>query len=114
MDREPLVAASLESMVRELGAGTVFVARGPVGALAYLKADKPALSVIDLALADPDFARLVRRLDELGAAALLVSVYSKQSLEGGEWASRHILDKPFADADFAAAAASARHAGTEN
>lgn len=103
VDSEPIVADSLELLVRELGASTVQISASASHALSYLESGRPSLAFIDLHVGSAAFDTLVARLTELSTKFVLVTTYSANELAGTPWEGMVAVEKPFTDMEITAA-----------
>jgi DNA-binding NarL/FixJ family response regulator len=89
VDDHALVRAGLKRLLATLEQGEILEAANGQDALALLRAEKPALVILDLNLPGLGGLELLRRMIQLGAGAILVltmhaePVYAKRALEAG-------------------------------
>jgi DNA-binding NarL/FixJ family response regulator len=89
VDDHALVRAGLKRLLATLDQGEILEAATGVDALALLRAEKPALVILDLNLPGLGGLELLRRMLQAGARAILVltmhaePLYAKRAMEAG-------------------------------
>ena len=89
VDDHALVRAGLKRLLATLDQGVILEAANGQDALALLRAEKPALVILDLNLPGLGGLELLRRMIQAGARAILVltmhaePLYAKRALEAG-------------------------------
>ena len=100
-DRHPLIAASLEAMLRDLGAASIHVAVDVAAAVAFAAQAEVALAVLEWCDGNAELAALVERLEAAKIAIVLLSVHPRRRAAKAETARLAVLEKPFADSEMA-------------
>ena len=97
-DRHPLIAASLEDVLREIGAASTSVAADVAAAAAFADATPPALAVLEWVPASDDLPALVERLRMLKVPVVLLAALARRDISNhsGGWAV--MVEKPCTDA----------------
>ena len=96
-DRHPLFAASLEAMLRDLGAASIHVAEDVAAAFAFAPQPGVSLAVLEWIDGCAQLAALVERLEAAKTAVVLLSVYPRHYIAKAETSRLAVLQKPFAD-----------------
>jgi DNA-binding response OmpR family regulator len=97
VEDEPIIAASIELFLNELGATDTHIARNSELAFEFLDRHLPSLALVDWQLREETSANLVSRLRELSVGIILVTGYSESQHIGQDWAGLVVLEKPFGE-----------------
>ncbi|MDQ0391453.1 response regulator [Labrys monachus] len=107
VEDEPIIAASIELFLTDLGAKDIHVARNSHLAFALIEHRRPTLALVDWQLREETSANLVSRLRELSVGIILVTGYSESQHIGEDWVGLVVLEKPFGEDALRAAIARA-------
>jgi DNA-binding NtrC family response regulator len=97
VERESIIAASLEMSLGELGATKIHSARDIDLAARFLAREVPTLALVDWQDNNEAYAALLARLKELGSAVILMTGYSRSQNARDFGVGAVILEKPFGD-----------------
>jgi DNA-binding response OmpR family regulator len=113
VEDETLIAFLVEDMLQELGCAVVWHASGASEALSMLRDRRPDAAVLDVNLRGELAYPLAVYLDAAGIPFVFATGYGRAGIPG-HWASRPIIQKPFAAKTLAAALGSALRAQTRS
>jgi DNA-binding response OmpR family regulator len=94
VEDEPVIAMTLEEMLKTIGCSVVWHANGVTEALAMMRDHKPDCAILDLYLAGELAYPIARWLDAARIPFVFAKGYGRRTILG-EWASRPVIQKPF-------------------
>ena len=94
VEDQPIMAMTLEEMLRAIGCADVWHASGVTDALAMMRSQRPDCAVVDLYLSGELAYPIARWLAAEGIPFVFLKGYGRRTILG-DWASRPAIQKPF-------------------
>jgi CheY-like chemotaxis protein len=94
VEDQPIMAMTLEEMLRAIGCSVVWHASGVTDALAMMRSQRPDCAVVDLYLSGELAYPIARWLAAEGIPFVFLKGYGRRTILG-DWASRPAIQKPF-------------------
>jgi DNA-binding response OmpR family regulator len=94
VEDQPIMAMTLEEMLRAIGCTAVWHASGVTDALAMMRTNRPDCAVVDLYLSGEPAYPIARWLDSERIPYVFLKGYGRRTILG-DWASRPAIQKPF-------------------
>ena len=94
VEDQPIMAMTLEEMLRAIGCSVVWHASGVTDALAMMRSQRPDCAVVDLYLSGELAYPIARWLAADGIPFVFLKGYGRRTILG-DWASRPAIQKPF-------------------
>jgi CheY-like chemotaxis protein len=94
VEDQPIMAMTLEEMLRAIGCADVWHASGVTDALATMRSHRPDCAVVDLYLSGELAYPVARWLASEGIPFVFLKGYGRRTILG-DWASRPAIQKPF-------------------
>ena len=94
VEDQPIMAMTIEEMLRALGCSVVWHASGITDALAMMRSQRPDCAVVDLYLAGDLAYPIARWLDSERIPFVFLKGYGRRAILS-DWASRPSVQKPF-------------------
>lgn len=94
VEDQPIMAMTLEEMLRAIGCSVVWHASGVTDALAMMRSQRPDCAVVDLYLSGELAYPVARWLAAEEIPFVFLKGYGRRTILG-DWASRPAIQKPF-------------------
>lgn len=94
VEDQPVLAMTLEEMLKAIGCSVVWHASGVTDALTMMRNHRPDCAVVDLYLAGELAYPIARWLDSERIPFVFLKGYGRRTILG-DWASRPAIQKPF-------------------
>ena len=94
VEDQPIMAMTLEEMLRAIGCSVVWHASGVTDALAMMRSHRPDCAVVDLYLSGELAYPVARWLASEGIPFVFLKGYGRRTILG-DWASWPAIQKPF-------------------